>query len=446
MLEFIGTIFSLRKSMKDCDISKVKKYLLIIFFFTISAIEVFAQNTYSNKVFNSSIKSAQVYPMDDPLGTPYIGLNSGEKLTFHFDEMEGDVETYYFGAIHCTQNWTKSNIESTAYLQGFPSDRISEVENSFNTMYEFVHYEFTFPNDMSKPRYSGNYLMVVSSSQDLSDESDWIVSYCFVVYELAVNLVASVKPSSVIADRFKKQQVDFAVYHKDFKIFDPWRDVSATIIQNNNWNNAIIGLSPVFVKMDELTFDYSAGENSFYAGKEWRNFEMKNLNFASIEVETIVYEQDGYNVYLRPDIPEGGKVHSSSTDLNGNYFIKNDLSGDYHVESEYVWVNFFLQMAEIPESEVIIEGRFAEFDAQPYICRYDRNKRGYVAKILMKQGYYNYRYAVRDRYHAFDDISYTEGSDVQTENDYTLIIYMHDSYLESDRVIALRSLNSVSKK
>src|SRR5690606_4105442 len=121
--------------------------------------------------------------------------------------------------IHCTADWQKSDISYNDYLQGFPSQRISDYEYSFSTMYSYVHYHFNFPTEMSKPRYSGNYLMVVSTSQDLSNEDDWVLTYRFLVYELVVNLVPQTKPSAVIADRFRKQQIDFTVFHKDFRIF-----------------------------------------------------------------------------------------------------------------------------------------------------------------------------------------------------------------------------------
>ncbi len=380
------------------------------------------------------------------MGDPVMGLNSGEQLEFHFDEMDGDLNTYFYGAIHCSSNWQKSDIEPTEYLQGFPSQRIEDFENSFSTMYNFVHYSFRFPTDMSKPRYSGNYLMVVSSDQDLTREEDWIVTYRFIVYETVVNLVPQIKSSVVIADRFKKQQIDFNVYHKDFRIFDPMRDVSGTLVQNMDWSSAITGLKPVFVKMDELTFDYSSGQNSFTAGTEWRNFEVKNVRFASSEVETIMFEADGYNVYLRPDLPQGSRVASSAIDINGNYLIRNDLGDDSNLEAEYVWVHFLLEMNEVSESDVIIEGRFTDFLKDPIICKYDRSKRAYTAKVLMKQGYYNYRFAMRDRYRAIDDISYTEGSDSQTENEYSVILYMNDRNLDCDRIIAYRSINSVKRK
>jgi hypothetical protein len=432
--------------VKITEFSMVKKGLLVIAIFCGILLGSYAQMPYQNKAFNESIRTVQAYPLGDPLGKPIIALNSGEALEFHFDEMDGDLETYYYGAIHCTRDWLKSDIETTEYLQGFPSQRIDELESSFSTMYEFVHYKFVFPNDMSKPRYSGNYLMVVSSNQDLSVEEDWILTYRFVVYELLVNLVPTVKASTVIADRFKKQQLDFSVFHRDFKIFDPMRDVSATIVQNMDWTTAVSNLKPLFIKMDELTFDYSSGQNSFVAGSEWRHFEVKNVRFASSEVETIMYESDGYNVYLRPDLPQGNRAYSSQTDINGNFFIHNDQGYEADLEAEYVWVHFFMEMPETIEGEVRIEGRFTDFISKPIVCKYDATRKGYRATALLKQGYYNYRFALYNSYQKENIISFTEGSDVQTENDYEVMLYLSDRNLDCDRIIAYRSVNSVKRK
>ncbi len=424
----------------------MKKIVSIYLIWICGPSALLGQEQLSNRAYDASIQTAQVYPIGNPLADPIIGLNSGEQLEFHFDQMDGDLETYYYGAIHCDHNWYPSDLEATEYLQGFPSSRIEEAEHSFGAMYNYVHYQFIFPGDMSKPRYSGNYIMVVSSSQDLSQHDEWLLTYRFIVYEMVANLVAQTKPSSVIADRFKKQQIDCTVYHKDFRIFDPMRDVSISLIQNMHWSGAISNLKPVFIKMEELTFDYNSGQNSFFGGTEWRNFEVKNINYASNEVEYITYEANGYQVYLRTDLPQGGRAASHGIDINGNFLIRNDLGDNSNLEAEYVWVHFFLEMAEIPESSVIIEGRFTAFNEQPLFCHYDAVKKGYVAKALLKQGYYNYRYAIRDNYRAQDDITYTEGSDAQTENEYLAVVYYADPNWGCDRIIALRSINTVKRK
>jgi hypothetical protein len=49
---------------------------------------------------------------------------------------------------------------------------------------------------------------------------------------------------------------------------------------------------------------------------------------------------------------------------------------------------------------------------------------------------------VRDKYMNKDDISYTEGNHVETENDYTLIVYETDRANGYDRIIGQFYINS----
>ena len=397
------------------------------------------QNALTNACYAPGIHTIQAYPAGNPLGNALIGLHSGEILEFHFDEMSNDFNYYNFGVIHCSHGWKQSEIEPNEYIQGFQTQNISEFEAAFSTMYDYVHYKFSYPSDMSKPRYSGNYLMVVFKGQDINDKSKWLFSYRFVIYETAVTINSRVTPSSIVAERYKMQEIDFEIDHKDFQIIDPMRDINVTLIQNMDWNTSVNNLKPIFIKQDVLTFDYSMGENTFEAGSEYRNFEVKNARYVSNEVEYIMNEPDGFNIYLRPDLPEGRKAYVTWQDLNGNFFIKSDGASDSNLEADYVMAHFKLTMPEISESDVIIEGRFTDFNIEPMICTYDKTTGSYQYKALLKQGYYNYRYIARDKYFAKNDLRTTEGSYATTENSYHIIVYMYDRMRGYDRIISLKA-------
>lgn len=430
-------------TLKSSDFCPVKLNVAISLFICLSSIISMSQKPLENKCYSEGLSAIQVYPSDNPLGYPLIGLGSGESLEFHFDEMSTELNSYNYGVIHCSHDWQPSDLESNEYLQGFQFQGISQFEAGFNTMYEYVHHQFTFPNDMSKPRYSGNYLMIVFRGQDINDRSNWMITYRFMIYENAVSILSNVGRSSIIAERYTKQEVDFDISYKDFTIYDPMREINVSILQNFDWENEVGGLKPIFLKPEILTFDYSMGENNLEAGSEWRNFEVKNIRYTSSEVEAIMREPDGYHVYLRPDIPEGKKAYATWPDLNGNYLIKNDEADNSNIEAEYVTLHFKLNMPEISESEVLIEGKFQMFNKQPLKCTYDKQQGAYIGTALMKQGYYNYRYVVRDLYQAQDNLRYTEGSYSSTENDYHIIVYMYDRNLPCDRIIAVKADNSV---
>lgn len=415
------------------------KYLLQFLAMVILIPNLKGQTALTNACYAQGIHTIQAYPAGNPLGNALIGHHSGEILEFHFDEMSSDFNYYNFGVIHCSHDWKQSEIEPNEYIQGFQTQSISEFESAFSTMHDYVHYKFSYPSDMSMPRYSGNYLMVVFKGQDINDKSQWLISYRFVIYELAVSINSLVTPSSIVAERYKMQEVDFEISHKDFQINDPMRDINVTIIQNMDWNTSVNNLKPIFINQDVLTFDYSMGENTFEAGNEFRNFEVKNARYVSNEVEYIMKEPDGFNIHLRPDLPEGRKAYVTWQDLNGNFFIKSDGASDSNLEADYVLVHFKLTMPEISESDVIIEGRITDFNSKPMICTYDKSTGSYQFTALLKQGYYNYRYIARDKYFAKNDLRTTEGSYATTENAYHIIVYMYDRMRGYDRIISLKA-------
>jgi hypothetical protein len=421
----------------------VKSLLLFLIIFSISLFDALGQKPLANTSYSNDVRTVQVYPQDNPLGYPFIGLNSGEMLEFHFDVMSTELNYYNYGVIHCNHDWLPSDLQPNEYIQGFQTNNISEFEAGFSTMYDYIHYRFMYPNDMSKPRYSGNYLMVVFNGQDINDRTQWLISCRFLIYENVVSILSNVTQSSIVASRYTAQEVDFDINYKGFTIYDPMREVNVSILQNMQWDNAKQHLKPIFLKPDVLTFDYSMGENVFEAGNEWRNFDLKSLRYISPEVESIMKEADGYNIYLRPDIPEGKKAYATWPDLNGNYLIKNDEATDSQLEADYVWVHFKLVMPEIPESEIIVEGKYHDFNNTPVKCSYDKQLGAYVGKAFLKQGYYNYRYVVRDRYLAKDVINQTEGSYAATENDYHIVVYMYDRNKNCDRIITVKADNSV---
>ncbi|MEY3399329.1 MAG: hypothetical protein RL220_1923, partial [Bacteroidota bacterium] len=393
---------------------------------------------YDNKVYQPEIYSVQAYPSGNPLGVPFIQLNSGEVLEFHFDRMGMDMPDYTFQAIHCDHNWQPTALEPFEYIQGFPEGQISDVEASFNTLIDFIHYTFQFPNAMMKPRFSGNYLIVVYGE---GDPDDIVLSLRVVVYETIVNAGGVIRNSSVIRDRYTHQEFDFTIGTATYNIRDVNRDLNVVLMQNWDWRHTITGLKPIFIKENELTFDYS-GENTFAGGKEWRDFEMKDFRYASLEVANIMREPDGWHVHLVPDIPLGTKSYDTRIDLNGRYFVRNDEGAEATLDADYAYVHFELKCNEIPEGQVFAEGDFSKYTPEKYELTWNPATRSYTGIFLLKQGLYNYRYVVRDKYMNKDDISYTEGNHVETENDYTLIVYETDRANGYDRIIGQFYINS----
>lgn len=412
-----------------------------IFFCLTLPFSVFAN--FQNRIFKDGIRTPSVFPEGNPTGYPFVDLYNPSPLEFHFDEMGTDRNTYNYAVFHCDHSWELSDLSSSEFIRGFPQQEITQVDFSFNTTIEYVHHQFSFPNDMMIPTRSGNYAIVIYEGDEPTENI--VLTFRIVIYESMVQISSAVNNSTMVSERFKNQEIDFTVNYAGYQIFSPSQDINVSIIQNGRWDNAISNLKPQFVKTEELVYDYGE-QNNFVGGSEWRSFEIKSVKFASAEVESIVQMDDIWHAFLRPDELNGARAYQTNSDLNGKLFVRNDLGDDSYLEAEYINVHFTLKSPEIAEATIAIECQEASFNPSNFKCSYNKSTQSYEAIVPIKQGYYNYRYVLNDQYHSQNDISLTEGNHSETENDYHIIVYSYDRSLGNDRVIAVDSINSSFKK
>jgi len=414
-------------------------FLLSIFISLIaSSQEIIQEGARSTRIMTPS-----AFPKGNPVGYPIVELSSRQMLEFRFDLAGLDRDDLQFAVIHCDHEWRPSDLSSNQYLQGFNQLRITEMEASFGTRADFVHYHFFFPNDMMQPVISGNYAVIVFEGIDAEDTDSWLMVWRTVFFEPQIRMKARVQQSSVVKNRFTHHEVVCEAVADNYRIINPMNELNMTILPNGDWSGGIHNLKPAYVRPDAMVFEYSDGRSELPAGNEWRDFEMKDMRFAGLGVQSISAGSDAWHVMLRPDFPRGGRgAFDSRNDLNGRFLIRSDIASDSHLEAEYVKVHFTLQLPEVNEGRVLIEGGLSRYAAQPWEMTYDRARNAYVYEAMVKQGYYNYRYAIYDMYHPTGDVSLTEGNFSATENDYHVIIYHYDRRLGADRAVGFHALRS----
>ena len=72
---------------------------------------------------------------------------------------------------------------------------------------------------------------------------------------------------------------------------------------------------------------------------------------------------------------------------------------------------------------------------------YDSFSDTYTNQMLLKQGFYNYKYVVVNRDGTID-YGAISGNYWQTENDYTVLVYFRDLGARYDRIIGMGKANS----
>jgi hypothetical protein len=397
----------------------------------------------SNQVYRESIKTPLVHRKGNPLGAPYFGLYDGTGISVHFDDLQADFKDLYFTIVHCDSYWGISDLDQSDYMTGFYENLISEYDQAFNTIIDYTHYSFDFPNDMCGVKISGNYLLIVYEDNDIEDI---VFTHRFVVYEELVAIDSRVKEPTIVGDRRYNQEVDVTILHPDFPIHNPYSDLSLHILQNNRWDNMITTLEPRFVKDREIVFDYDE-ENNFNGGHEYRDFDLKDFDYTSVQLDSMVRYYDGWHAFLRPYEKRTFQRYSSHRDINGRLLIVNDDGPENHLDADYASVHFRLPFEHpLMGGDVYIFGQLSQYGfPESHKMTYSPSKQAYLATLFLKQGFYNYIYAFKSKNETEGDVTKVEGSHFETENEYTIFVYNYDYGLGCDRIIGAKFTNSFNR-
>jgi hypothetical protein len=399
-----------------------------------------------NRVYTPSLHTVQLYKEGFEMSAPVITLNSKDKLVLAFDDLREENQEFHFTIRHCAADWsTTPDMLPSEYIAGTSEDDIVQTENSFNTTVSYIHYSLTFPTVNLRPKISGNYLLIVYSS----DPSQPDLTRRFMVTEPStVAVEAEVTQSDRMEDRFSYQQVNFKVNMAGFPLTDPKREVKVVVLQNDRWDNALYVRSPRFVRGNELDYFYDE-KNSFAGGNEYRGFDLKSLRSQSMRVRRIDWDGSNWQVWLLDDVNRAAKNYVTDPDINGRRLIKSDDNATRsEIESDYAWVHFtFAFTPPSQELKLYLFGALTEMTMGPgNEMVFNPDTRKYELALFVKQGFYNYIYVTKQAGQQAGDASLTEGNHWETENQYMILVYLHELGGLYDRLVTVKDVNSRDRK
>jgi len=409
------------------------KFLLFIFSVILMLIcpTIIAQKT-EKRIAPNNIKSIQLKPLKVNAYAPIIKL--GEIIELSFDDLDGDEKNYSYSIVHCDYNWFPSKIAPTEYLNGLTTDNIRTYSNAFNTYQIYTHYSLILPNDKMSFKLSGNYILQVKDDYD-----EIIFTRRFMVYEPKVSVGVSVHKSPNI-DKFNTHQnVQFVVNTTGFNINNPSEEIKISLYQNNDWNTVIKGLKPQYYSGNQLIYKYS-DKSLFEGGNEYLYFDTKNIRTAVNNIRSVILE-DIYNSYLYIDEERFNKPYTYYPDVDGNFVIRIINNDTAITEADYSWVHFYLETPFEKDKHIYIYGAFNNWQINKQNeLFYNVKSQLYETKILFKQGFYNYKYVVKKGNQI--DLNALSGSFYQTENNYSVLVYLKAFGSRYDRLIGIGSANS----
>ncbi len=410
-----------------------------IFILCVFSLGLYAQAPFDNKNYLPEIKTVILQKnlgIYDPL--PVLNLNANDQLKLSFDIMSPNNEFFNYSFTHCDRNWKPSDLQYMDYISGDIMGEITDFKFSTNTYKRYTHYNLVFPSPTMRITKSGNYILKVYRN---FDEEDLVLTRRFMVLDNQTKVSAEVHSATLPEFRFTHQEVDFEVNYEGFDIPNPFTDLSATILQNNSWNNAIWNLAPLFVNNSSLTFNYE-DKNLFPGTNEFRFFDIRSLRFFSNNVIK-KYTDSVQNAVLRPEEPRYAAKHLNWLDYNGKRVIANSDGVNIVEDGDYAMIHFYLKSNSLDEyGDVYVYGELSDWQLKDeFKMEYFPDHGMYGLSTLLKQSYYNYHFVLKDK-EGNIDFTLTEGNFQETENDYTIFIYHRNVFYGYDELIGVGFQNT----
>ncbi|MFV0247785.1 MAG: DUF5103 domain-containing protein [Tenacibaculum sp.] len=393
---------------------------------------------FVDALYSQHIKSIQLKPLHSVNNYSAI-VRLGTVLELSFDDLEADNKDYYYKIEHMTYHWKPSNLISSQYIDGFEQNNIVDISNSFNTLQPYTHYSVRLPNSNTAITKSGNYLISV-----LDQNYKTVFTRKCVFYESLSTVGLAVFRGRTTASNNAEQTVQFKVSHSNLHIASPQNEIKAVLLQNNDWNTVIKNIAPVFIQPNILLYNHTLLTN-FEGNNEFLNFDTKRIRSTGLNIAKIKRDEL-YHSYLFNDKPRALRGYTYNPDINGQFVI-NTLDADIpETEADYTVVHFSLSVEQpYQNKDVFVYGAFNNFKLkQENKMSFNPKTNSYHTAVLLKQGFYNYTYAVVDsrvnnyvdNYNIID-LKTVGGSYFETENEYTAIIYYKPLGGFYDRVIGV---------
>jgi len=397
-----------------------------------------------NGVYRENIHSVQFFREGWDFSQPIIELGAADqRIQLKFDELSDGVTNFVYRVTHCDEEWYPSRLVQSEYMEGFMENPINDYAASINTTTKYTNYLLSLPNENVRFLVSGNYLLSVFEE---GKKDSPVLTRRFYVVEPLADIKGEVKKSTFEGFKGRDQEIDFDMTYSRIGIQDPRTEIKVVVMQNSRTDNCLTKLKPLFVRDNQLSYDLSR-ENVFAGGNEFRNFDTKNLRINGLGVANIEFIRPLYHVTLRTDLVTRGSEYRNENDLNGRYLIKNDRVTDSDLESDYMKVYFSLEMAEpLLGGNIYVFGGLSDWQCLPVNkMTWNPELKLYEAALLLKQGFYDYQYVYVENGGSLIDNTLLEGSYVETENDYQILVYYRGFSSRYDRLIGYRTINSVKR-
>jgi hypothetical protein len=411
--------------------------LLVSLFFLFLSGSSFTQ-TLDDNIRSSSVQTVQLFQRGNQSSYPVVALGSAEGLELHFDDLGTQIKNYSYTYQLCNADWTPVDLNVFDFIKGFSQSPLRQYRASSLSATRYIHYQAFLPDAGSMPTKSGNYILKVFLN---GDTSKLAFTKRFLVYENRVGVGGQIlQPFNPQVFR-THQRIEFSIDKTKLSLVNPSQQLKVAVLQNYRWDNAVTNLQPTFIKLNSL--EYTGDAAALFPGNsEYRWADLRSFRFRSERVRDIKTINDSVHIYLRPDVQSAQRYFFTS-DRNGFFDISStDLSNGYW-QGEYGYVHFVYKPIETdPSKEYYVGGQFTSYTFNNDTkLKYNSENNWFETVLKLKQGFYTYNFFQRkptERGLTFEPIN----NYIETENDYTVLVYYRSLSGRHDELIGISTLNS----
>jgi len=360
----------------------------------------------------------------------------GETIQLAFDDLQGTSADYYYKIKHFNADWSPSQLFSNEVFSGYDDIRITDFQNSFNTLQPYTHYSLSLPNADTQFLVSGNYLLEIYNAVN-----DLVFSRRFCLFEDKASVGLGVfRPQNI--DRFTTHQsLHFSITPYGSPFRNPEERIKVVLLQNYQWDQTIENLKPQYYSGNTLEYRYEAPAQ-FEGGNEYLFFDTKDLRMGTANISSL-NRAEVYETYLYTDLSRKYMNYTLAPDINGDFLIRTLMgTQDPAVEADYSFVYFSLaEQYDLKDSEIYLYGKFNNYAlTEENRMYYNPSLELFEGVLLLKQGFYNYKYIVVDQEGLQKNA--ISGTHAATENSYTALVYYRDNGALYDALVGVGQAQS----
>ena len=391
-------------------------------------------------VYYNNLQNIKLFQAGDQLSYPIIALGAINQLELHFDDREGGAKAYYYTWQLCNADWTPAMLNPVDYIQGFSQSRILTYRNSSLALTRYTHYQQSLPDRGSMPSRSGNYLLKVFLNGD--PENLAFTRRVLVVQEQAGISARLLQPFNPQLSQ-THQKLVFTVDLKGLNVVNVPQQVTVAVLQNYRWDNKKFGMRPTFIRQNQLEYSNDM-DVVFPAGKNWRWLDLRSFRLQSDRVDSAQYSNTGTNIFVKPDIERATRRYVYYVDRGGRYYNETLDGVNPYWQGDYASVYFSFRAPGGLQfnSDVYLFGELSNYAQEPATKMEFNSSTGmYETSIWLKQGYYDYMYALKNPDGSFS-LDQTEGNYWETANTYLILVYYRPLGGRADELIAISIIRS----